>query len=150
MASSIKAFQAVNGRPDKLLVSYHSIPQRYVDNGDSYYDHCQTTTQLLVEKLQLNNNNYEICFQSIFGREKWIGPNISDILVNLGSNGTSHVQVVCPGFPVDCLETLEEIDMENREIYLENGGLKFHYIPALNKQKLHVDFLLKLIQEQPS
>jgi ferrochelatase len=150
LASSIKAFQAVNGRPDKLLVSYHSIPQRYVDNGDSYYDHCQTTTQLLVEKLQLNNNNYEICFQSIFGREKWIGPNISDILANLGSNGTSHVQVVCPGFPVDCLETLEEIDMENREIYLENGGLKFHYIPALNKQKLHVDFLLKLIQEQPS
>ena len=150
LAASITEFQTVNGVPDKLLISYHSIPQRYVNNGDCYYEHCQTTTQLLVEKLQLNDDDYEICFQSIFGREKWIGPNISDILANLASNSTSHVQVVCPGFPVDCLETLEEIDMENREIYLENGGSKFHYIPALNKQKLHTDFLLKLIQEQLS
>jgi ferrochelatase len=148
LAASITQFQNLNGVPDKLLISYHSIPQRYVNKGDCYYEHCQTTAQLLVEKLQLNNNDYEICFQSIFGREKWIGPNISDILANLGSIGTPHVQVVCPGFPVDCLETLEEIDMENREIYLENGGSKFHYIPALNMQKLHVDFLLKLIQEQ--
>jgi len=150
LANSIMAFQNVNGVPNKLLISYHSIPQRYVNNGDCYYEHCQTTTQLLVEKLQLNNDDYEICFQSIFGRERWVGPNISDILATLGSNGTSHVQVICPGFPVDCLETLEEINMENREIYLENGGSKFHYIPALNKQHLHTDFLLKLIQEQRS
>jgi len=150
VASSIAEFQNANGVPDKLLISYHSIPQRYVNNGDCYYEHCQRTTQLLVEKLHLNDNDYEICFQSIFGREKWIGPNISDILANLGSNNTPHVQVVCPGFPVDCLETLEEIDMENRQIYLENGGSKFHYIPALNKQKLHADFLLQLIQKRLS
>jgi len=148
LAASITEFQSLNGVPDKLLISYHSIPQRYVNKGDCYYEHCQTTAQLLVEKLQLNDDDYEICFQSIFGREKWIGPNISDILANLGSIGAPHVQVVCPGFPVDCLETLEEINMENREIYLENGGSKFHYIPALNMQKAHVDFLLKLIQKQ--
>ena len=150
LVSSITTFQDENGVPDKLLISYHSIPHRYVNNGDCYYEHCQTTTRLLVKKLQLDDDDYEICFQSIFGREKWIGPNISDILSNFGSRGISHVQVVCPGFPVDCLETLEEIDMENREIYLENGGSKFHYIPALNKQNLHIDFLLKLIQEQLS
>ena len=148
LASSIMAFQDKNGVPDKLLISYHSIPQRYVNNGDCYYEHCLTTTRLLIEKLQLKDNEYEICFQSIFGREKWIGPNISDILTNLGSGCVSHVQVVCPGFPVDCLETLEEIDIENRQIYLDNGGVKFHYIPALNSSAAHLSMINDLLQSE--
>lgn len=150
LASSISAFQDKYGVPDKLLISYHSIPQRYVNNGDCYYEHCQTTTRLLVKKLHLNDDNYEICFQSIFGREKWLGPNISDILSNLSPKGVSHVQVVCPGFPVDCLETLEEIEMENRQIYLENSGTVFHYIPALNFSAAHASLIVNLLQVQLS
>jgi ferrochelatase len=148
LASSILTFQDENGIPDRLLISYHSIPQRYVNNGDCYYEHCQITTRLLVEKLGLNDAEYEICFQSIFGRERWIGPNISDILSNLGHKGVSYVQVVCPGFPVDCLETLEEIGMENREIFSQNGGSKFHYIPALNDNSSHISLILNLIQSE--
>ncbi|MCS5591419.1 MAG: ferrochelatase [Gammaproteobacteria bacterium] len=148
LASSIKAFQSVNGKPDKLLISYHSIPQRYVDNGDCYYQHCLTTTRLLVNKLQLNSDEYEFCFQSIFGREKWIGPDISTKLAGLALSGTPHVQVVCPGFPIDCLETLEEIEMENKDIFLNGGGAIFEYIPALNHTPEHVLVLTRIIQNQ--
>ena len=148
LASSIMDFQAENGVPDKLLISYHSIPQRYVNNGDCYYEHCQATTRLLVEKLNLNEADFVLCFQSIFGREKWIGPNISDVLANLSSENVPHVQVICPGFPVDCLETLEEIDMENRQIFLDNGGAKFHYIPALNSSAAHLSLINDLLQSE--
>ena len=148
LASTIKDFQDKNGVPDKLLISYHSIPERYVNNGDCYFEHCHATTRLLSEKLNLNADDFEICFQSIFGREKWIGPNISNILENLGSVGVSHVQVVCPGFPVDCLETLEEIDMENRQIYLDNGGSIFHYIPALNQSAAGVSLINHLLNSR--
>jgi ferrochelatase len=148
LASSIMDFQAENGVPDKLLISYHSIPQRYVNNGDCYYEHCQATTRLLVEKLNLNEADFVICFQSIFGREKWIGPNISHVLANLSSENVPHVQVVCPGFPVDCLETLEEIDMENRQIFLDNGGAKFHYIPALNSSAAQLSLISDLLQSE--
>ena len=144
LASSIVDFQKKNGFPDKLLISYHSIPQRYVDKGDQYYQHCLETTQLLVKKLKLDADSYEMCFQSIFGREKWLGPNISDILVDLASQG-GHVQVVCPGFPVDCLETLEEIDMDNRQMFLDNGGANFHYIPALNASAANVSLISHLL-----
>ena len=150
LASSINDFQLENGKPDKLIISYHSIPQRYVDNGDSYHKHCQTTTSLLVEKLGLAKNEYELCFQSIFGREKWIGPNISNRLTALGESCIDYVQVVCPGFPVDCLETLEEIEMENMEIFLCSGGKKFDYIPALNTDKSHVSLLTDIISNSIS
>ena len=148
LASSIHDFQLNNDKPDKLIISYHSIPQRYVDNGDLYYDHCRTTTDLLVAKLGLNDDEYELCFQSIFGREKWIGPDISTRLAILGKGTSQSVQVVCPGFPVDCLETLEEIEMDNKEVFLSSGGQKFDYIPALNDHKSHASLLANIIENQ--
>lgn len=148
LASSVTKFQKKYGKPNKLLISYHSIPERYVKKCDCYFNQCHQTTRLLVKELKLTADEYEICFQSVFGREKWVGPNISQRLEELGSNNTSYVQIICPGFPVDCLETLEEIKIKNKKIFIANGGKKYEYIPALNDSDEHIDMLCEIIQRQ--
>ncbi|MBT6278743.1 MAG: ferrochelatase, partial [Candidatus Thioglobus sp.] len=135
--NSIKEYQAEHGKPDKLLISFHGIPQRYVDNGDIYYQHCMQTADLLAKSLDLQDDEWQASFQSIFGREEWTKPYTKDTLESLAKSGIENMQVVCPGFSADCLETLEEIDDENRGYFMQAGGKGFGYIPALNARNDH-------------
>ena len=145
LASSITEHQAKFGKPDKLLMSYHGMPQRYVDNGDIYYQHCLNTSKQLAKALNLKDDEYIISFQSVFGKEEWIKPYTDATLKSLGDSGISHVQVICPGFSADCLETIEEIDEENREYFLKSGGKSFSYIPALNDRSDHIQALSNIV-----
>lgn len=141
LAKSIENHWQEHGRSDKLVFSYHGIPQRYLHNGDPYHCYCLQTTRLVVEKLGLQEDEYMTCFQSRFGREPWLQPYTDHSLEQLAKQGTKSVTVICPGFSSDCLETLEEIEEENRDIFLEAGGESFHYIPALNDSAAHVEAL---------
>ncbi len=148
LANSVLEHQARHGKPDKLMISFHGIPQRYVDNGDVYYQHCVDTAKLLAEALNLDDDAYQLCFQSIFGREKWLQPYTKTSLESLGTQGVAHVQVICPGFSADCLETIEEIDEENRNYFINAGGKKFSYIPALNDRSEHINALVNIITQR--
>ena len=144
LADSIRAHWAEHGEPDKLLLSFHGVPKRYLHAGDPYYCHCHATARLLADELELPDDQWQMTFQSRFGREEWLRPYTDETLQELGAAGTSRVDVACPGFAADCLETLQEIDQENREIFQEAGGGEFHYIPALNDRDDHLGFLTEL------
>jgi ferrochelatase len=135
--------------PDRLLFSFHGIPKRYFDHGDPYFCHCQKTARLVAEKLKLEERgqSWQVVFQSHFGKEEWLKPYCDETLEKLPGEGVKSVDVICPGFSADCLETLEEIAMENREIFLQAGGEAYHYIPALNDQPAHIKMLCDLIQQ---
>ena len=145
LANSIRQHWDQNGRAEKLLFSFHGIPQRYVDSGDPYYCHCLKTARLTAEALELEDEQWQVVFQSRFGREPWLQPYCDKTLQQLPSQGIKSVEVVCPGFSADCLETLEEIDVENRDLFLEAGGESFHYIPALNASDEHIDALSEVL-----
>ena len=121
-----------NGIPDLLLFSFHGMPQRYLDKGDPYYCFCHKTARLVSEGLDLDDKSYEVAFQSRFGSEQWLEPYIDRLLIEKAKNGIEHIQIISPGFSVDCLETLEEINIQYRELFIENGGKQFEYIPCLN------------------
>jgi protoporphyrin/coproporphyrin ferrochelatase len=145
LAASIEAYWQRHGRGEKLVLSFHGIPQRYVKNGDPYFCQCQATARALRERLDLRDGDLLVSFQSRVGREAWLAPYTDRVLAELPSQGVKHVQVVCPGFAVDCLETLEEIAITNRERYLAAGGERFDYIPCLNASERHVAALTDLI-----
>jgi ferrochelatase len=145
--SSIKEYQAEHGKPNKLLISFHGIPQRYVDSGDIYYQHCMQTADLLAKSLDLQDGEWQASFQSIFGREEWIKPYTKDTLESLAKSGVESVQVICPGFSADCLETIEEIDDENRGYFMQAGGKEFGYIPALNTRNDHIEAISSVISD---
>jgi ferrochelatase len=145
LANSIQQHQAEHGVPDKLLFSFHGLPKRNLELGDPYYCECQKTARLLVEQLGLKEEQYQVCFQSRFGKAEWLQPYTDKTLEAWGKQGIEHVQVICPGFAADCLETLEEIDMQNRDTFLESGGKQFSYIPALNDNADHIQLLEQLI-----
>jgi len=147
LCNSIREAWALHEKPKKLLFSFHGTPKRFLLTGDPYYCHCQKTARLVAEKLSLNAEEWQLTFQSIFGREEWLNPYTIDTLRELGKQGTDSVDVVCPGFSADCLETLEEIDVENRHAFMEAGGKTYHYIPALNDRPDHINALLNLIQK---
>ena len=132
LAQSVEAYWKQNGRPDQLVMSFHGIPERNIRLGDPYQGQCIETARLLTERLGLPADRYRVTFQSRFGRAKWLEPYTEPTLRELGAAGTARVDVMCPGFPADCLETLEEIAMEGREAFLHAGGKDFHYIPCLN------------------
>ncbi|HEY9050057.1 MAG TPA: ferrochelatase [Gammaproteobacteria bacterium] len=134
-------------KPEKLVFSFHGIPQRYFDNGDPYFCHCQKTARLVAEKLQIESEQWMVVFQSHFGKEEWLRPYCDETLVELAQNNVKSVDIISPGFSADCLETLEEIDMENRKLFIENGGEEYHYIPALNDDPTHIKALCDLIQQ---
>ncbi|HEX5635639.1 MAG TPA: ferrochelatase, partial [Gammaproteobacteria bacterium] len=115
-------------KPQLLLFSFHGIPQAYVDKGDPYFCYCQKTARLVAEKLSLADNQWKVTFQSRFGKSPWLKPATDHTLMELAQQGIKTVDIICPGFSADCLETLEEIKIENREIFLENGGVDFGYI----------------------
>lgn len=151
--SQVQQAFSTQGQPDVLLLSYHGIPQRYIDKRqDDYVQRCQLTTQLLIKKCQDNGIDLPIkmAYQSKFGKGKWVEPNTSDILENLAKTGTEHVHVICPGFSADCIETLYEIDEQNREIFLNAGGKQFYYIPALNDTLLQVELIKNILQKPRS
>ena len=145
LANSVKEYQAVHGKPDLLLMSYHGIPKRYFDKGDNYPCQCCKTTFLLASKLDLKPNEYTMTFQSRLGAGEWMKEYTDKTLKSLPGKGIKNVQVICPGFSADCLETIEEISEENHDYFMESGGEKFGYIPALNDRKDHINFLTKLL-----
>lgn len=144
LAKSARDSFAQHGEPDLLLLSYHGIPQRYADEGDDYPQRCRDTTRELVSALGLSPEKVMMTFQSRFGREPWLTPYTDETLKMLAEKGTRHIQVMCPGFAADCLETLEEIAVQNREIFLEAGGKQYEYIPALNATPEHIEMMVKL------
>ncbi|SXJ16589.1 ferrochelatase [Klebsiella pneumoniae] len=144
LAASVRASFAVHWEPDLLLLSYHGIPQRYANQGDDYPQRCRDTTRELVSALGLPPERVMMTFQSRFGREPWLTPYTDETLKMLGEKGTKHIQVLCPGFAADCLETLEEIAVQNREIFLEAGGKQYEYIPALNADAAHIEMMVNL------
>jgi ferrochelatase len=147
LVQSIKAHWAEHGRTDKLVFSYHGIPKRYLKNGDPYHCECHKTTRLVAESLGLDKNEYMTTFQSRFGREEWLTPYTDETLKNFPAQGVKSLQVICPGFSSDCLETIEEIGEENREYFMENGGEKYQYIPCLNSDDAHIDMLFSLLKD---
>ncbi|WP_374930635.1 ferrochelatase [Haemophilus influenzae] len=145
LANSIK----VRLKSDEfLLFSYHGIPLRYEKMGDYYREHCKQTTIAVVNKLGLTENQWGMTFQSRFGREEWLQPYTDKFLESAATQNIQKIAVICPGFSVDCLETIEEIDKENRENFLTNGGQSYQYIPALNVEHTHIEMMGKLILEK--
>tara|TARA_A100001037_G_scaffold301501_1_gene331125 strand:- start:1061 stop:2053 length:993 start_codon:yes stop_codon:yes gene_type:complete len=134
-----------NGKPDKLIFSFHGMPYRYLEKGDPYYCFCHKTARLTAESLKLNENSYLVAFQSRFGSDKWLEPYIDKLLIDEATSGTKYIQVISPGFAVDCLETLEEISIQYRELFISNGGEKFEYIPCLNDDDDQINLFHKII-----
>ena len=145
LADAIREYQRSHGVAQQLLLSFHGLPQRSVEQGDPYYNQCRNTAHLLAGKLGLRDDQYLVTFQSRFGAAQWLQPYTGDALVDLARNGTRSVQVVCPGFAADCLETLEEVAIGYRQVFLDNGGEQYQYIPALNASAPHIRFLADLI-----
>jgi protoporphyrin/coproporphyrin ferrochelatase len=146
-AEHIKNYWQQHGRADKIIFSYHGIPLRYLHNGDPYHCECYKTSRLLAEALNLSQYQYLTTFQSRFGREEWLKPYTDETLKALPEQGCKSVQIFCPGFAADCLETIEEIGIENRDYFLKSGGETFHYIPALNAEPVHIDALKELVKQ---
>ena len=134
LAASVREHWQANGRPDRLVMSFHGLPRRSLDLGDPYYCECQKTGRLLAEALELDPDHYLITFQSRFGKAEWLKPYTQPTLEKLGREGVARVDVICPGFVADCLETLEEIAMECKAAFLSSGGSQFHYIPCVNER----------------
>ena len=134
LAQSVLDDWTKRGRPEFLVMSFHGVPRRTVDLGDPYYSQCQTTGRLLAEALGLEAEQYRITFQSRFGRARWLEPYTAQVLEELGRRNLERVDVICPGFVADCLETLEEIGIEGKSIFLRAGGRELHYIPCLNER----------------
>lgn len=145
LARSIERWWATNGRGEKLLLSFHGIPERYVQLGDPYADQCRRTAQLLRERLQLGGDELLVSFQSRVGRERWLQPYTDATVRQLAADGVKKLDVACPGFAVDCLETLEEIAMQNRDFFTAAGGETLRYIPALNDGTEQVESLAALV-----
>ncbi|WP_167632002.1 ferrochelatase [Mariprofundus ferrooxydans] len=148
LAASVRTYWQQHGQSERLLMSFHGIPERYFKAGDPYPCHCQKTARLLREKLGLSEEQAHISFQSRFGREPWMQPYTDATLKQWGKDGVASVDVICPGFSADCLETLEEVALENRDYFLEAGGSQYRYIPALNDSDAHIEALAQLLATQ--
>ncbi len=136
-----------HGKPQKLLLSFHGLPMRAVNKGDPYPSQCEATAKTLAQSLALTSEDWLLCYQSRFGKAAWLPPETLGTLKALPSQGITEVAVICPGFAADCLETLEEIAMLNRNAFLAAGGKQYHYIPALNASPQHIDALIQIIKQ---
>jgi ferrochelatase len=144
VADSIRAHWAAHGRAEKLLFSFHGLPQRLVDQGDPYAVQCEASTAAIATELGLRPEAFLMTYQSRFGKERWLEPATLESLQRLAADGVRTVDVVCPGFAVDCLETLEEIAIQNAEVFREAGGESLRYIPCLNDAPAHADAIASL------
>ena len=147
LAETIRHYWVVHGTNAYLLFSFHGVPKRYTRLGDTYEQQCYTTVNLLAKALNLSPDRYQVVFQSRFGSAEWLQPYCDVLLRQLPAKKIKRVAILCPGFAVDCLETLEEISQRYRAIFLQAGGESFHYIPALNDSMAHSDLLARLIQQ---
>ena len=145
LATSVRSYWQQHGEPEKLLLSFHGIPQEYADAGDPYQEECHATAKLLTAELGINPDRWQLSFQSRLGRQQWLQPYTSQTLQQWGRDGVKSLHVICPGFASDCLETLEEIAMENRAVFQQAGGGDYHYIPALNDDVAHIKLLANLV-----
>ncbi|EGR5060824.1 ferrochelatase [Vibrio cholerae] len=146
LAKSVRASWQLHGQGDLLLCSYHGIPKRYAQNGDIYPEHCKKTTELLAQALGLPQDKVMMTYQSQFGKEEWLQPYTDKTMEALPHQGIKKLDVICPAFSVDCLETLEEIAEQNQEIFLHSGGEAFHYIPCLNDSQSHIELMAALVK----
>ncbi len=147
LADSVNAHWERHGRPDKLVISFHGVPKRTLLLGDPYYCECHKTARLLAAQLGLTEDRYMLTFQSRFGKAEWLQPYTAPSLQKLAADGCRRVDVICPGFVSDCLETLEEIAMEARDVFLGAGGKEFHYIPCLNESPSWISALADLAEQ---
>ncbi len=144
---SVLAHWEANGRGEKLVMSFHGVPKRTLDLGDPYFCECHKTARLLAEKLRLSKDQYEVTFQSRFGKAEWLQPYTLPTVVALAESGVRRLDVICPGFTSDCLETLEEIAMETRHAFEAAGGTEFNYIPCLNDQPSWIAGLAEIAEQ---
>jgi len=148
LAASIQKAWTRSGKPEKTLFSFHGVPQRYITKNDEpYQEQCLETYRLVFQEAGLQPADTALCFQSRFGPEPWLQPYTDQVLSTLGAGGCQSLHVICPGFAADCLETLEEIAIQGRNIFQEAGGEDFHYIPALNESDSHIQVFTKIIQD---
>lgn len=147
LALSLERHWAQHGRPDHLLMSFHSIPRRYLEAGDPYFCQCHKTARLLAHRLDLADTGWSVSFQSRLGRQPWLQPYTDVVIPELARRGQRRLDVICPGFAADCLETLEEVDIRYREDFVAAGGEHFHYVPALNADDAHLDALAALCRD---
>ena len=147
LSNSIKSFWKKTPKPQKIIFSYHGIPKRYLTNGDPYHCFCLKTTRLVKEYMGLSDDEIMTTFQSRFGREEWLKPYTSETLKELPKQGIKNIHIISPGFSSDCLETLEELEEENKEYFMESGGENYHYIPCLNDHDDHIDVFVNLIKK---
>jgi len=145
IADSVKSTWQEHGKNELLLMSFHGLPELLTKLGDPYFYQCQKTAQLIAEKLGLAESQWLLVFQSRFGKAEWLKPYCVDSLQKLPGQGIKAIDVICPGFAVDCLETLEEIAMENKSVFIEAGGTEYRYIPALNDSDAHVNAIVNLL-----
>ena len=146
LAQSVRDFRAEHGGTEKLLMSFHGIPQPYADKGDPYADRCRITGQLVAAELGLAEDEWAISFQSRFGKQEWVKPYTDTLLAEWAAQGVKSVQIMSPAFSADCLETLEELAIQNAELFLSQGGERYQYIPALNSRGDHLQLLNTLVQ----
>ncbi|HZW60519.1 MAG TPA: ferrochelatase [Woeseiaceae bacterium] len=147
LAASVRDFHDREGRGGRLLFSFHGLPRRMLEDGDPYHCQCQKTARLVAEALELGPGEWAVSFQSRVGREEWLRPYTDELLAQWGRDGAGDVDVICPGFAADCLETLEEIAMQNAERFAAAGGGRLRYIPALNARDDHIAFLSRLVEK---
>lgn len=147
LAASVREFRERDGAGERLLFSFHGLPQKMLEDGDPYHCQCQKTARLVAEALQLKDDEWALSFQSRVGRDPWLQPYTDELLTQWGNAGTGNIDVICPGFSADCLETLEEIQMQNAEFFSAAGGGQLRYIPALNAREDHITFLSHLIEK---
>lgn len=147
LKQSVETHWQANGKPSKLVMSYHGVPKVHLTKGDPYHCQCHKTGRLLAEALGLSKDEYLVAFQSRFGKQEWLKPYLAQTLEALGKAKTARIDVVCPGFSSDCLETLEEIALEGKHIFQSNGGGEYHYIPALNEHPAWINALTQITLE---
>jgi len=150
LASNVRKHWAEHGQPEKLVMSFHGVPRYTLDKGDPYHCECLKTGRLLAEYLELKPDDWIVTFQSLFGRAEWIKPYTEPTVRELAKTGTRKIDVICPGFPSDCLETIEEIGMEVHDAFIEEGGETYHYIPALNTDPQWIAAMAKIAAENLS
>ena len=148
ICNSISQHWKKQGRAQKLIISFHGVPQRYVENGDPYQQQCEKTAEQIAKQLKLKKDQWMLVFQSRFGAQPWLQPYCDETLKALPAQGTKAVDIICPGFSADCLETLEEIEQENKEYFIEAGGEDYRYIPCLNASSDHVDLVCDIVKEK--
>jgi protoporphyrin/coproporphyrin ferrochelatase len=148
LVASIRDHWRVHERGERLIFSFHGIPKRYSEEGDPYYSQCLQSADLVAKSLGLSQQDYLVCFQSRFGKEEWLQPYTDKTLIELAQQGVKRLDICCPGFAADCLETLEEIVQEGAETFCNGGGEQLRYIPALNSSDEHIALMGTLIEDR--